>query len=233
MSFGFATDAVLAVLGVEHGFGTRDARAPHDLVRPRQVHGCAVAQISAAGRADPPEADAIVSLAPPFAAAIATADCVPILLAAGAGERVAAVHAGWRGLAAGVVAAGVAALRDAAPGAPLCAAIGPHIGACCYEVDDPVASRLAERFGELLAGALRPARAGHGMLDLGALVRHDLERAGLTRGAIGIQAAACTACDPLRFHSYRRDGPAAGRLVHFIRPRLARASGLTSANGAA
>jgi hypothetical protein len=218
----FATDAVLAALGVEHGFGTRGAREPAALVRPRQVHGCAVARVSAHGAAEPHEADAIVSDAPRFAVAVLTADCVPILLALGDGAQVAAVHAGWRGLAAGVVAAGVAALRAAAPGAPLRAAIGPHIGPCCYEVDAPVTSRLAERFGDALAAALRPARPDHHQLDLGALVRHELLRAGLARDAIGTQALACTMCNPRRFHSHRRDGAAAGRLVHFIRPLAAR-----------
>jgi copper oxidase (laccase) domain-containing protein len=63
---------------------------------------------------------------------------------------------------------------------------------------------------------VRPARAGHAMLDLGALVEAALVRAGLPQPAVGRAAAACTCCDPRRFHSFRRDGVSAGRLVHFI-----------------
>lgn len=219
MSAGFATDPLLAALGIEHGFGLRDAPEPPRLVRPRQVHGRAVARVGPDARPEPLEADAILSSEAGCAVAVVTADCVPILLCVRSGQSVAAVHAGWRGLAAGVVAAAVEALRAAAPGAPLRAAIGPHIGPCCYEVDEPVTSRLAERFGAALAAALRPSRAGHHRLDLAALVRHELLGAGLAAEAVGAQSAACTFCDPHRFHSYRRDGQAAGRLVHFIRPR--------------
>jgi hypothetical protein len=218
VSGGFDTDALLAACGVHHGFGRRNAAPPDGLVRPRQVHGSEVARIGPTGLAEPAEADAIVSCDPARAVAVVTADCVPILVCAGAGECVAAVHAGWRGLAAGVIAAAVEALRAAAPGAPLRAAIGPHIRACCYEVDEPVTARLGARFPEI-GSALRPSRAGHHYLELGALVRAELVRSGVERQAIGARAAACTCCDPLRFHSYRRDGPAAGRLVHFVRPR--------------
>jgi hypothetical protein len=221
VSGGFDTDAVLAARRVEHGFGRRDSAPPAGLVRARQVHGSAVARIGATGLAEPAEADAIVSCDAARAVAVVTADCVPILVCAGAGEWVAAVHAGWRGLASGVVAAAIGALRAVAPGAPLAAAIGPHIRPCCYEVDEQVTARLGQRFAEL-ERALRPSRAGHHQLDLGALVRAELVRFGIAPEAIGTQAAACTSCDASRFHSYRRDGASAGRLVHFIRPRSTR-----------
>jgi copper oxidase (laccase) domain-containing protein len=133
---------------------------------------------------------------------------------------VAAIHAGWRGLARGVVEAGVSALAQAAGVEPaqLAAGLGPHARPCCYEVDAPVLDALAERHGGALALAAQPARLGHALLDLGALARAALLRAGIPREAVGQAAVACTCCDPRRFPSHRRDGPRAGRLVHFIAP---------------
>ncbi len=209
--------------GVVHGFGVRDASGPEPIVRPRQVHGADVARVDAAGvaaGADLGEADAVVSRAPGVAVGVATADCVPVLVASADGAAVAAIHAGWRGLACGVIPAGVAALRELArPGSVLVAAIGPHIGACCYEVDAPVLGPLAERFGAALEPALRPARSGHAYLDLGELARAALVAAGVEAARVGALADACTACDALRFHSYRRDGPRSGRLIHFVAAR--------------
>lgn len=202
---------------MRHGFGVRGAALPASLVRPRQMHGAAVAWV-ADGAASPAEADAIVGATPGVAVAVATADCVPVLAASRDGIAVAAIHAGWRGLAAGVVEAGIAALGDAARHAPLVAAIGPCIGPCCYEIDGPVVDALATRFGGALAHALRPARPGHQCLDLVALVSAALARAGLAPDAIGALPDACTRCDPVRFHSYRRDGASAGRLIHHVAP---------------
>lgn len=209
---------LLEAAGVAHGFGVRGAPEPAPLVRPKQVHGVAVARVVSGGAA-PAEADAIVCTTPGVAIGVVTADCVPVLAASRDGRAVAAIHAGWRGLAAGVVGAGIAALGEAAPGAPLVAAIGPCIGACCYEVDEPVLDALAARFGDALASALAATRPGHHHLDLVALVRADLVRAGLATAAVGTLAGACTRCDPVRFHSYRRDGAGAGRLLHHVAAR--------------
>jgi hypothetical protein len=145
---------------------------------------------------------------------VVTADCVPVLLAAGG--AVAAVHAGWRGLAGGVIARAVEALAEATGGAATVAAIGPCIGACCYEVDEPVLAALERRFGAALPGALAPTRAGHALLDLPSLARAALVAAGLAPDSIGALAGACTRCDAERFHSYRRDGATAGRLLSWI-----------------
>jgi YfiH family protein len=205
---------------VEHGFGVRGAAGPPGLVRPMQVHGAAVATQEECARAAPREADAVVSSAAGVPVGVATADCVPILVATERARAVAAIHAGWRGLARGVVRAGVDALRQlAGPSEELVAVLGPHIGPCCYEVDAPVLEALAERFSGTLAEALAPAREGHAMLDLGVLVRSDLAAAGIAPAATGALAGACTCCDPVRFHSYRRDGPGCGRLQHFIAAR--------------
>jgi YfiH family protein len=222
-SNGFLTHPLLQAASVAHGFGLRGSPAVAGLVRPRQVHGRDVARV----RGEPPEvgleADAVVTTVPGLAVGIATADCVPVLLAANAGRVVAAVHAGWRGLALGVVAAGLEALREEAGSqGAIVVAIGPHIGPCCYEVDEPVIEALRERFGGALDAALRPSRPGHARLELARLVRRELELAGVRSTAVGLLADACTHCDAARYHSYRRDGARAGRLLHWIRARGAR-----------
>jgi hypothetical protein len=211
-------EPLLASRAPLHGFGVRGALPPAGVLRPRQVHGVAVATAAQCRAVPPPEADAVVSLEPQVPVAVVTADCVPVLLATPSGAGVAAIHAGWRGLADGVLAAGVAALARASSVEPaqLAAGIGPHIGPCCYEVDAPVLDALASGHAEALADAARPVRPGHALLDLGRLAAAALAAAGLEEASIGRAAAACTRCDADRFHSYRRDGPRAGRLLHFI-----------------
>jgi copper oxidase (laccase) domain-containing protein len=141
-------------------------------------------------------------------------------MASGDGRVVAAVHAGWRGLARGVISSAVQALRQRkGDRMDAVAVLGPHVGPCCYEVDRPVLGALSPRFGERLQHALSPTRRGHWRLDLGTLARFELIAAGLASERIGAVPEACTACDPHRFHSYRRDGPKAGRLIHFVRVR--------------
>lgn len=218
MTRGFLCHPVLDSLGVEHGFGTRAARSPLQVARPFQVHGKVVATVDSKGDVRPEEADAIVSGAGGGPVGIVTADCVPILAANGDASKVVAIHAGWRGLAAGVVEAGIAALG---PGGArrICAVIGPAIGACCYEVDAPVLGALRLRFDDRLDRATFGSRPGHARLDLRALVRTELNALGLVASKIGAIEDACTCCDDRRFHSYRRDGAESGRLLHFIEPR--------------
>lgn len=181
----------------------------------RQVHGVSVADAVADGRGV--EADAMIADRPGQACVVLTADCLPILLCDEAGTHVAAVHAGWRGLAAGVLEASVDALgRIAHDTADAVAVIGPHIGARCYEVDAPVVSALTLRFGDAVDAALRATRPGHCEIELARLAALDLSRAGFASERIAVVEDACTACDPVRFHSYRRDGPASGRLFHYI-----------------
>ena len=205
--------------GVAHGFGERGDPAPDGLLRARQVHGARVVTGSAC-RADPrPAADAVVSDATAGPIAVVTADCVPILMATTSGSAVAAVHAGWRGLAAGVVEAGVDALRRlqrTVADERIVAVVGPYIGACCYEVDTPVLEALGARHGERLHDAARPTRPGHADLDLGVLVLSTLEAAGIAPSRLGRVEPSCTRCHASRFYSYRRDGPRSGRLVHRI-----------------
>jgi hypothetical protein len=210
---GWLEHALLAERGARHGFGLRGTSEPPGTRRPRQVHGSAVADAADAALG---EADAVVCRTPGSPVAVVTADCVPILLATRDASVVAAVHAGWRGLAGGVIEAALRALAAAgAPAADLAAVVGPHIGACCYEVDEPVLGRLAARFGAVLETAAVPTRPGHARIDLGVLARAELLRA-LRRDAVGDFPGACTRCDAVRFESHRRDGVRAGRMVHWI-----------------
>ena len=219
---GFLRHPLLVAAGVDHGFGTRVALAPTGLLRPHQVHGIGLARAGADGRLDTEDADAVVSHRPGIAVGIVTADCVPVLAATESGRAGVAIHAGWRGVAAGVVAAGLAGLRaHAQPGEGVVAVIGPRIGACCYEVDGPVMDPLRARFGTEANAAATDSRPGHYQLDLGRLVALDLARCGMESRRIGLLEDVCTACGVGRFHSHRRDGAEAGRLVHYVGPRAA------------
>jgi YfiH family protein len=174
-----------------------------------QVHGVRVA---AAPWEATPEADAAIACELGDIVAVETADCVPILLVDGEARLVAAVHAGWRGSAAGIVgqALGALAARGAEP-AHITAAIGPCIGSCCYEVGD----ELRDRFGPEAASFLRVGRNGRAHLDLRGLNQHQLEVGGVPRARID-HVARCTACDPARLPSFRRDGPDCGRIVSYV-----------------
>ena len=144
------------------------------------------------------EADGIVTTVPGVAPAVLSADCLPILLAGGG--AVAALHAGWRGLAAGIVGEAVRALGRVVPGASLQAAIGPGAGSCCYEVGDEVRDAF-DAFGpDVLRG-----RA----VDLKAVARRQLCEAGVTEVN---DTGLCTLCaGPGRFFSHRRDEGITGR----------------------
>jgi len=203
---------VLDELGVLHGFGTRASveATPSDVVYAKQVHGTTLLRVPATQGER--EADALWTDELGRAVGVYTADCVPVLIAHESGRFVAAVHAGWRGSAARVAARSVRALVAATGCSPseLRAAIGPHIGPCCYEVDAPVLSAIPER--SVFRAASRPE---HALLDLFALNRLQLVGAGVPARSIE-RVGGCTACDPGRYASYRRErGPA--RMLHFIR----------------
>lgn len=209
-------EPVLVAAGISHGFGQRASQVPDFTIFPKQVHGVAVVEAIATGGAAGKEGDAILTALTGQAIGIVTADCVPILAAASDGSVVAAIHAGWRGLAAGVIEAGIEALRLRSGGSDLVCAVGPAARGCCYEVDDPVRDCLDARYRNQLDEALEPSSAGHYQLDLSLLATRVLERSGIDPARIGTEHRVCTICDPDRFESYRRDGSAAGRLRHFI-----------------
>lgn len=179
----------------------------------QQVHGTDVVSASPVGRVA--QADAQWSDHPGVACAVLTADCLPVLLCTAAGDRVAAVHAGWRGLAGGVVEAAVNAMR-AGPGT-LLAWLGPAIGPAAFEVGAEVRDAFLCAAGaatEATEAAFRPSpgRAGHFYADLYALARLRLAAVGVTAVYGG---DLCTYMHEKRFYSYRRDG-ITGRMASVI-----------------
>ena len=155
------------------------------------------------------EGDALVVSRPGVAATVFVADCVPVLIAAG--ESVAAVHAGWRGLAGGVLTSAMRAIKRAGGADPATAEawIGPAIGSCCYEVGEDVA-REVEAASDAEVVIRRPGRKPH--LDLVLAASKQLAALGVGRTS---SSGRCVRCDP-EWWSYRRDGARAGRNYAFI-----------------
>lgn len=162
----------------------------------RQVHGTRVAVEPGPGVS---EADAAVTRAPGIVLAILSADCLPVVFAAVDGSEVGAAHAGWRGLAAGVLESAVAAMRTAP--ADLIAWLGPAAGPDAYEVGTEVFEAFVSQDARAEA-AFTATRPGHWRVDLYALARLRLAGAGVARVHGG---GLCTISDPLRFYSHRRD----------------------------
>lgn len=216
------SSAMDAISGIVHGFTTRtgsDGR-PLDLSQSpdwgrvgrelglggagvahlRQVHGARVVGVDRPGPAG--AADAMVTGVPGLLLVVRVADCVPILVA---GRReVAAIHAGWRGLAAGVIRAALARVD-----APLVAAVGPRICVEHYEVGDEVVAGIAAE-GVPPAVFVRPGKRPH--VDLGAAAAWQLRAAGVKRVDL---LPHCTWEDP-RFWSFRRQRGRAGRQAGVI-----------------
>lgn len=174
----------------------------------RQVHGREVATLSRAPVAAP-VADAAVTRARGVPLAVLVADCLPILLADRAGRAIGIAHAGWRGLAAGVLEATVAALACAAQ--DVVAWLGPAIGPDAFEVGRDVLDAFVAP-DPRSAASFRPLRTGKWLADLPALARRRLRACGVTDVHGG---AWCTVRETQRFYSYRRDGET-GRMAGFI-----------------
>jgi len=178
--------------------------APENVVMGRQVHGAELhwhdgpqePRVFADVVRSPIEVDAHATNQPGLVPFVMVADCLPIAISGPGG--VAAVHGGWRGLAGGIVAAAAERVRGTD------AAVGPGIGPCCYEVGDEV---LAE-FDGIEGAATGTTREGGRMLDLPAVARALLGRAGISTVD---SADLCTACNPDLFYSHRRDGERTGR----------------------
>lgn len=186
----------------------------------RQVHGADVLVIdgsealsAVAARA----ADASISDAPGLACAVRTADCVPILIGDRESGRVAAVHAGWRGVAANIAGACVRQLSElGSDPRALIAALGPHITAPAFEVGEDVALALERAPGGAGSVIRRSGRKPH--VDLAHIVREQLLLAGLDASHVD-SVPGCTVADAASFFSHRRDGAASGRLLSAIVPR--------------
>lgn len=181
--------------------------------RPRwlaQVHATRVVEADVVGEvAAPPEADAAVTCRAGVVCAIQVADCMPVLFADLDGTAVAAAHAGWRGLAGGVLEATIAAL--ALPPSRLTVWMGPAIGPGAYEVGPEVRAAFVSR-DAACESAFRPNRPGHWLMDLYAIARRRLTAAGVSSVHGG---GWCTHTDSDRFFSFRRDG-ATGRMAALI-----------------
>jgi polyphenol oxidase len=231
------TAPLLAEAGFQHGFSTRWAsssgsegpspsadvhlagffaaidRPVRSVLRVKQVHGAAV--VTEAVDDFAVEADAVV-LGPEQAqrtAVIRTADCVPILLGDVHTGRVAAIHAGWRGVQQRIVAAAVERLA----GRPedLRAAIGPCLCARCFEVGEEVVDALVPVSS---SSVVRRDLGAKPHVDLRLAVRAQLVALGVDDRHVE-DVPGCTRCEPERFFSYRRDGANAGRLMAAIVPR--------------
>lgn len=172
-----------------------------------QVHGCAVA--NAASDTEGCEADAVMAAEPGRVCAVLTADCLPVLMASRSGDRVAAAHAGWRGLAAGVIEQTVGQMDS--PTENLQAWMGPAIGPDTFEVGADVRDAFVDT-DPMTVTCFRANREGHWLADIYGLARRRLEVLGV--GFVG-GGGYCTVSDPERFYSYRRDG-VTGRMASLI-----------------
>jgi YfiH family protein len=196
--FTTAADGDLAVVGPGPALDARRrALSPRPWSWLHQVHDATVVEVTAPGEWAGADADASVTRASDTLLAVHTADCAPIALVADGGV-VAAVHAGWRGLAAGIVGLTVERMRALGAGS-IRAVLGPCIHAPCYEFGADDLDRVVARCGEAARGV---TAAGTPALDLPAAVRAVLERAGVR--LVGGDPP-CTACDP-RFFSHRARG---------------------------
>ena len=175
----------------------------------RQVHGTTVAELGPLAAREEVVADAAVSHLPGTVLAILTADCLPVLFCAEDGSEIGAAHAGWRGLAAGVLEATVAQM--ASPSRCVSAWLGPCIGAASYEVGSEVRDAFMDR-DEGAGVCFIPTRPGHWLCDLPALARRRLRRAGIGQVAGGDIDTFTDA----RFYSYRREGARSGRFASLI-----------------
>jgi len=173
-----------------------------------QIHGDTVVEASPA-QARPPRADASVARSAGRVCAILTADCLPVLFCSRDGDRVAAAHAGWRGLAAGILDTTVGSLG--LPGSELMAWLGPAISQRAYEVGDDVRIAMLARDSGF-ASAFAPNARGRWQCDLYQLARRNLMQ-------LGVQAiyggGYCTYDDADRFYSFRRDGQC-GRMATLV-----------------
>ena len=176
----------------------------------QQVHGTCV--IDAAAGVVPglaAVADAACCSRPGVVCAVLTADCLPVLLCDRAGRQVAALHAGWRGLAAGIIEQTVAAMR--LPGETMLAWLGPAIGPAAYQVGDEVRAAFVAHHAQAQT-AFEPDPAGGWKADLYRLARQRLAECGVSAVYGGEE---CSFSDAQRFYSYRRDG-VTGRMASLI-----------------
>ncbi|PLY03304.1 MAG: peptidoglycan editing factor PgeF [Desulfuromonas sp.] len=220
LSFG-TEDSLPSVEGNRSNFTRSFDLSPHQLLTVTQVHGSDILLL------DEPnpdlthflsvEVDAIVTNQPGIMIGVLTADCLPILLWHPEEKIIAAIHAGWRGAANGLIAKTVKTIQQNfnCSAADLQAAIGPGIGAHKYEVDRQVRTAFREGSG-FWDEITTETRLGHWQLNLPLSCRLQLEQAGLATESIEV-AEQCTCCHPELFFSYRRDKGMTGRQIGFLK----------------
>ncbi len=190
-------EAVASAFGV-HGFG---------MATLSQVHSERCVRADSPWGAKRPEADAVVTNRPGMLVGVRTADCLPVLLMDPVTRSVAAIHAGWRGAAAGVLPNAVTALCAEYGGrtGDIRAAIGPGIGVCCFEVGEEVASRFAESHVD------RSRDRPH--VDLASALIQQLDAAGVSAVS---SCGECTSCALDRYYSHRAEGGDTGRMLAVV-----------------
>ncbi len=189
------------------------------IVALKQIHSTRVVMINShrePGALEQTEGDALVTNQPQTLIVVRTADCVPVLLVDKATGVVGAIHAGWRGTVDGIVSKTIRACVEAfgANAEQMHLAIGPSIGPCCYEVDEPVIGPLRTRYPEW-PGVLHQTTEGKGVLDLKQLIYHQIRACGIPDDQIG-RLDHCTHCRSDLFYSYRRDGQVIGTMFSGI-----------------
>jgi YfiH family protein len=199
---------------LQHGFGTRlsqDWPPPGLVITAKQIHSDRVLIANAASDGTVGEGDALITSQPGTLVAIRTADCLPILIADPGRSAVAAIHAGWRGTVAHISSLTVEKLSAAFGCRPsgLIAVVGPGIGECCFEVGSDVATQFETLFPE------RDDLGDRTRISLAEANRRQLREAGIPNEQITV-VDTCTCCGGEEFHSYRRDGHAAGRMVSAV-----------------
>jgi YfiH family protein len=180
-----------------------------------QVHGAGVYIAEAVPRRGRNEADAII-VEDGRVGGVRVADCLPILVGDMMTGRAAAIHAGWRGIEAGVIGAALSALGDSRN--MRVAALGPCIGPCCFEVGVDVADRIALAAGDPEVVVRRSE--GKAYVDLRLAARAQLRAYGVASGDVE-SVGGCTKCDSVLYFSFRRDGQNSGRHLAVIRAKVA------------
>jgi hypothetical protein len=200
------------VCDLKQAIGIHDGR----IVTMKQVHGENIVEVKDTNTKEAGEADAMVTAQANVFLGVLTADCVPILLVAPKARIAAAVHAGWRGTLAGIAAKTVKYLADnyGVAATSLEAALGPAIGACCYEVGDDVVEPLLARWGKLAQACIKKSSAKP-RLDLRRLNHAILADAGMPAGHI-FELGPCNSCAVNDYFSYRREREETGRQMSVI-----------------
>jgi len=199
-----------ALKWLEHGFGTRLSVdwPPEPYANLRQVHSDIVVSAGAEACGFLGDGDGLVTATPGLWIGVRTADCAPVILADPVRRAVAVIHAGWRGTVGMIVARAVARMgaEFGSRAADLVGAVGPTIGPCCYEVGPEVARQFAPWW---------PDAGDH--VDIGGTLRLQLTELGLEQIEV---TGGCTRCGSDRYHSFRRDGAASGRMISAVQVNL-------------